>query len=207
MNHIKRLFVESLKPTSVMAMRTSHLGEFLQFRTINTTITRLGRDLREWRIGSKPAPDTVTGENLVPPQAANTKAYELIDENLQDRVINNMLFKNIPVITIRCTRNNTKVHLHTYPNQLLATKTCGMEGYKHCRKGTTVAATAVAKRVLSIANDHDINTVRIVFNGLGPGRDAAYKVFESSGINIVSLSDRTQAAEPWNLRPRKVKRL
>lgn len=165
-----------------------------------------GDDKREKRQGLIPKKDSLEGE--FGPLVVSNDSYELIDEDLMDRVFGNTRFKDIPILTIRCTRNNTKIRIHKGDGETqLVSKSAGTEGYKNCRKGTTVAAQAVANRVVTYAQDHEIDMVRLVFNGLGPGRSAAYKVIELSGLKVVSLSDRTEAIEPWVRRPRKAKRL
>lgn len=175
------------------------------FRPIHLTAVIRGTDNREKRLGHVKKSDKLEGEYEA--IAATHSAYELIDENLMDRVINDMKFKDIPIVHIICTRNNTKISITKGDGHTLLLRSAGTEGYKNCRKGTTVAAQAVANRSLTYAKDHDINMVRLVFNGLGPGRGAAYKVFELSDLKIISLSDRTEAIEPWIKRPRKAKRL
>lgn len=162
-------------------------------------------DLRRKRSGHLEKQDKVAGEY----GAIGTieKSYELVSEDVEDQMIKGMKFSQIPILYLKCTRNNTKASLFRTDGSCVAVKTAGLEGFKNCRKGTTVAAQAVANRLITVALDNEIDTVRMVFNGLGPGRDAAYKVFELSNLNIVSLSDRTQAAEPWTKRPRKAKRI
>lgn len=172
-------------------------------RNLHLTRPVCGPDAREKRLGHIKKTDNLEGEYAT--YGAEDSSFELIDENLMERVIGNSKFKDIPIIHITCTRNNTKICITKGNGQSLVMKSCGTEGYKNCRKGTTVAAQAVANRVVTYAKDHEIDTARLVFNGLGPGRGAAYKVFELSGINIVSLSDRTEAIEPWINRPRGAK--
>lgn len=187
-----------------MALKNLLLGR-IAARYLHFTTPSLGKDAREKRLAHIELPDTVDGERGVFAQSAGSSSYELIDENLLNRVINNVPFKNIPIIYITCTRNNTKIGLIDGNGNMIAHKSAGTEGYKHCRKGTTVAAQAVANRILTIAVDNDVSMVRMLFNGLGPGRNSAFKVFELSTLQIVALSDRTQAAEPFNLRPRAAK--
>lgn len=171
-------------------------------RNLSTSATRFIREKRE---GHKEKSDRVEGE--LGAIAVSSSSFELPDERLMDRVINGMRFSDIPIIKILSTRNNTKIYLMQANGEMISRKTGGSEGFKNCRKGTTVAAQAVANRILIEATDNEITTARLVFKGLGAGRNAAYKVFELSNLNIVSLSDITDAAEPWNARPRKAKRL
>lgn len=165
----------------------------------------LGPDSRTKKVGHVKKKDTLEGE--IAAIGVTHDAYELVDENVMDKVIDGVKFKDIPILYIKCTKNNTKITICDAKGNILVIKSAGMEGYKNCRKGTTVAAQAVANRVLMYTQDHDINMARLVFNGLGPGRGAAYKVFEQGGPKIVSLSDRTEAIEPWIRRPRKIRRV
>lgn len=177
-------------------------------RTFHPTPAAKGPDSREKRSGHLAKTDKLDGEYGT--MAASHSAFEYIDENLMDKVVGDTKFNDIPILTITCTRNNTKIALAAsggLPGQTMIMKSAGTEGFKNCRKGTTVAAQAVANRIVTWAQDNEINTARLVFNGLGPGRGAAYKVFELSGIKIVSLSDRTEAIEPWIQRPRKRRRI
>lgn len=188
------LFKSLLTSISRPLARFIHIGEPL-----------CGIDKRDQRIGHLPKTDTVEGERLA--LVDSTKVIQYIGPDLMDRLFNNVKFKDIPILVIKCSRNNTKITLTGGKGDVLCIKSAGTEGYKNCRKGTTVAAQAVANRVVTFAKDHEITMARLVFDGLGPGRGAAYKVFEISGVNIISLSDRTEAIEPWKMRPRKVKRL
>lgn len=173
------------------------------YRSLHKSAILLGSDAREKRLGHIKKTDNLEGEYAA--VGATEGSFEFIDDNLMEKVIDSVKFKDIPIIHIICTRNNTKMALTDGNGRRRALKSGGTEGYKHCRKGTTVAAQAVANRIITYAEDHDINMARLVFNGLGPGRNAAYKVLEMSNIKIVSLSDRTEAIEPWIKRPRATK--
>lgn len=184
-----------------------HIGR----RQIHATSSAAGRmDLREYRLGHKEQGDKVDGEDLTSflPQRSEAESFEFVDENLMNRLIDNVKFKDIPVMYIKSSRNNTKVSLHLADTKRLTIRSAGMEGFKNCRKGTTVAAQAVANRVLMVADDHNVKMCRLVFNGLGPGRNAVFRCLEQQNkVKIVSLSDRTQAWEPYIMRPRKAKRI
>lgn len=176
-------------------------------RAIYTSSPRLGDDRRDKMIGHISKKDTAEGERMPMNHIQRNAAVELIDENLFDSIHDNTKFSQLPVMHVKCTRNNTKISLTSGNGRVLAVKSCGTEGYKNCRKGTTVAAQAVARRVLIEANDNNIKTVRLVLHGLGPGRNAAVKCLELSDLNVVSITDRTPAQEPWNARPRAAKSL
>lgn len=194
--------------TSSLSLLSSSLIRLFTFsaaRSLHRTGPVLSEDLRDKRAGAIKKVDTVEGEHGT--FEASASSFEFIDEGLMDKFIDNVRFRDIPVMFINCTKNNTKISIRTQNNDILVKKSAGSEGYKNCRKGTTVAAQAVAKRVLTYAKDHDIDKVRLLFKGLGPGRSAAFKMIEMSDLKVVSLSDRTTAAEPWNLRPRHTRRI
>lgn len=188
------MFLTRLARVPIASLRQFHVS----------AISR-GLDARDKRVGHLRKVDTVEGEHGS--IAPTTSSFELIDDNLMNKVIGSVKFKDIPVMHIICTRNNTKIAITDGKSNVYCHKSAGTEGFKNCRKGTTVAAQAVANRVVTFAKDHDFNMLRLVFDGLGPGRNAAYKVIEMSGLNIVSLSDRTEAIEPWIKRPRAAKSL
>lgn len=191
--------------TTSLSLLTLRGLTFSVARSLHLTRPVLSDDLRDKRAGAVKKSDVVEGE--YGGFDASPASFDYVDENLLDKVVDNVKFRNIPIMYIVCSKNNTKISIRTQEDEVLVKKTAGHEGFKNCRKGTTVAAQAVAKRVLTFAKDHDINMVRLLFNGLGPGRNAAFRTIELSGIKVVSLSDRTQAAEPWNLRPRHTRRV
>lgn len=174
-------------------------------RSFHQSAPAFGKDLTRKRLGHVTQSDKIEGEGGL--LDAPTASLELIDENISDRIIKGVKFRDIPVIKILCTRNNTKMYIAKGDGRPIVLRTAGTEGYKHCRKGTTVAAQAVANRIVTIADEINVKMARLVFEGMGPGRAAAYKVLELSNIDIVSLSDRTSAIEPWIQRPRKAKRI
>lgn len=83
------------------------------------------------------------------------------DKNTPNRLFNGVAFKNVPIVNIKVSRNNTIINLtdkgmssllhgkstasiDMFLGQLKGHRSCGMEGFKNCRKGTNVAAQATA---------------------------------------------------------------
>lgn len=91
--------------------------------------------------------------------------------------------------------------------------TQGTEGFKNCKKGTSVAGQTVAFNTAKRALDNGVSTVRLVMSGFGPGRSAAVRGLQMAGLKIVSISDWTPSplgfSGVWTTpqRPRKPKRL
>ncbi|XP_018494576.1 uncharacterized protein LOC100901999 [Galendromus occidentalis] len=133
------------------------------------------------------------------------------EENLVDRVtfstlFNGVPYKDLPIVHVKCSMNNTLCTLTQANGNVIARRSGGTEGYKHTKKGTTVAAQAAATSIAYRAFRVSLKDVRLVVKGLGPGRLASVKSLQQAGLNIVSITDHTPASlcPP---RPRKPKRL
>ncbi|XP_074035863.1 mitochondrial ribosomal protein S11 [Leptinotarsa decemlineata] len=113
-----------------------------------------------------------------------------------NRIFNGIAFKNLPIFNIRVSPNNTIVCLTDAKGVPQLTRSCGVEGFKNTRKGTNVAAQATAITIGSKALEKGIKTVRVRVRGLGPGRMAAIKGLQLSGLEIVSITDSTHVS--WN---------
>ncbi|KOB69623.1 putative mitochondrial ribosomal protein [Operophtera brumata] len=93
-------------------------------------------------------------------------------------------FKELPIINIRISNNNTIITLTDCGGTVKAIRSCGMEGFKNTKKGTNIAAqtTAIALATSSV------------------------KGLQMGGLDIVSITDNTHVS--WNPpRPRKARRL
>ncbi|CAG2106193.1 unnamed protein product [Medioppia subpectinata] len=104
-------------------------------------------------------------------------------------------FKELPILHIKSTKNNTIFALCRPDGHFILTRSCGMEGFKNCRKGTNVAAQVTAVGMSARITKMGYKTVRVCINGLGPGRLSSIKGLQTAGINIVSITDTTPICE------------
>ncbi|KAI6232186.1 hypothetical protein M3Y95_00460100 [Aphelenchoides besseyi] len=115
-------------------------------------------------------------------------------------------FMELPIVYIKATRNNTLIHVIDTKNRSITYTSCRLEGFKHARKKTTIAGQttglAAGQRLLR----RGINAVRVMIKGIGPGRMSSVKGIAVSGVNVVSITDRTLLPE-IGPRPRKVRRV
>lgn len=81
-----------------------------------------------------------------------------------------MPFKDIPIVNIRVSPNNTIINMTSANGEAQIIRSCGMEGFKNTRKGTNIAAQATAISITSRILERGIKTVRVAVRGLGPGR-------------------------------------
>lgn len=123
-----------------------------------------------------------------------------------NQLFNGVRFKNLPIINIRVSHNNS---IFTYTDSKgtpKLTRSCGIEGFKNARKGTNIAAQTTAVSFGGKVAEQGTKTVRVRVRGLGPGRISAIKGLQMAGLNIVSITDNTRVT--WTpLRSRKQRKL
>lgn len=110
-------------------------------------------------------------------------------------------------VHIQATFNNTVVSGTTLSGDLLTQSSAGKCGFKGSRRGTPYAAQMAAEAVAKgLADEFDTKRVLVYVSGPGAGRDSAIRSLYNSGLEIISLTDRTGI--PHNgCRPRKRRRV
>ncbi|XP_015180235.1 PREDICTED: 30S ribosomal protein S11 [Polistes dominula] len=128
------------------------------------------------------------------------------DENTPNWIFKGIPYKELPIVNINATPNNTHLNLTDHKGKMLALHTAGIEGFKNTRKGTNVAAQQAAVTFSEAIRNRSVPIVRVRIQGLGAGRMAALKGLQIGGIEIVSITDSTRVS--WNpRRPRKPRRI
>jgi len=116
--------------------------------------------------------------------------------------------KNVPYgqAHIHATFNNTIVSMTDQQGNVIAWASAGTSGFKGSRKSTPYAARLAAAQAASSAQDHGMQEVDVFVKGPGPGREAAIRAIQGSGLKVRSISDVTPI--PHNgCRPRKKRRV
>ncbi|XP_052102061.1 30S ribosomal protein S11-like [Mytilus californianus] len=122
-----------------------------------------------------------------------------------DMLVDGVPFKDIPIVNIKATSNNTLMAL-VKDNKVVTCSTGGSVGFKNKNKSSTVAAQTVGFDIAQKALFHNIKNVRICVRGFSQGRLPAIKALETAGLNIVSITDTTRLA--FNgCKPRKARRM
>jgi len=101
--------------------------------------------------------------------------------------------KHIPVgkAHIHSTFNNTIVTLTDEAGNAISWSSAGACGFKGSRKSTPFAAQIAAESAAKAAMDHGLKSVDVSVKGPGPGREAAIRQLQVSGIEITSIVDVT----------------
>lgn len=104
-------------------------------------------------------------------------------------------FTELPIISINCSKNNTRIFIYDFFWKLRLSTSSKLEGFKNCKKKSTVAGQATGVAAGLKALRRGFKTVRVVIRGIGPGRLTAVKGLTLAGMNVVSISDFTALPE------------
>lgn len=107
---------------------------------------------------------------------------------------------------IHATFNNTIVTITDAQGNTLCWASAGTAGFKGSRKSTPYAARLAAQNAARTAQDYGVQELDVVVKGPGPGREAAIRSLQASGIKVRSIADATPV--PHNgCRPPKKRRV
>jgi len=116
--------------------------------------------------------------------------------------------KSVPVgqAHIHATFNNTIVTMTDLQGNTVVWASGGTVGYKGSRKSTPYAAGLAADNAAKSAMDHGMREVEVYVKGPGPGREAAIRALQRSGLRVRLIADVTPV--PHNgCRPPKKRRV
>src|SRR5215468_6802876 len=116
--------------------------------------------------------------------------------------------KNIPYgqAHIHATFNNTIVSMSDQQGNVVSWASAGTAGFKGSRKSTPYAARVAAQQASDSAKEQGMQEVDVFVKGPGPGREAAIRSIQSSGLRVRSITDVTPI--PHNgVRPPKKRRV
>ena len=92
---------------------------------------------------------------------------------------------------IFATFNNTIITFTDSQGNALAWGSAGTAGFKGSRKSTPYAARLAAQQATKVAQDMGMQEVEIYVKGPGPGREAAIRAIQSTGIRVRAINDVT----------------
>src|SRR3990170_1391287 len=107
---------------------------------------------------------------------------------------------------VHATFNNTIVTITDTQGNAVVAGSTGAAGFKGSRKSTPYAGRVAAQDVIAAATELGLQEVDVFVKGPGPGREAAIRAIQGSGIRVRSISDVTPV--PHNgCRPPKKRRV
>jgi small subunit ribosomal protein S11 len=107
---------------------------------------------------------------------------------------------------IHATFNNTIVTITDMNGNTIAWSSAGAAGFKGSRKSTPYAARLASQNAARTAQDYGMQEVEAIVKGPGPGREAAVRALQASGLKVKAIVDVTPV--PHNgCRPPKKRRV
>lgn len=92
---------------------------------------------------------------------------------------------------IHATFNNTIVTITDTQGNAICAASAGAAGFKGSRKSTPYAARIASQNAAKIAQESGMQEVEVIVKGPGPGREAAIRAIQSSGIRVSRIQDVT----------------
>jgi small subunit ribosomal protein S11 len=92
---------------------------------------------------------------------------------------------------IHATFNNTIVSMTDRNGNVITWASAGSVGFKGARKSTPFAARQAAQSAARSAMDNGMVEVDVFVKGPGPGREAAIRSLQATGLRILSITDVT----------------
>ena len=110
------------------------------------------------------------------------------------------------ILAIEATFNNTKAVVSDVKGNVLFWSSSGSLGFKEAKKGTPFAASKVGEILAEKATTAGIKEVSAVVTGVGSGREPLIRAFIGTGIELLSIKDRTPVPHngPKAKKPRRV---
>ncbi len=110
------------------------------------------------------------------------------------------------VVHIQAMFNNTIVTVTDKTGNTVCWGSAGAAGFKGNRKSTPFAARIAAQNAYRLATDNGMQEVDVFVKGPGPGREAAVRALQGTGLRVRSITDITPV--PHNgCRPKKRRRV
>jgi small subunit ribosomal protein S11 len=107
---------------------------------------------------------------------------------------------------ILATYNNTIVSITDQNGNVIGWSSAGALGFKGAKKSTPYAAGQIVHSLMDRLEPVGLREVDVFVNGIGAGREAAIRAFQTRGVNVLKIKDVTPV--PHNgVRPRKVRRV
>ena len=116
--------------------------------------------------------------------------------------------KNISsgVAHVNASFNNTMITITDAQGNAISWSSAGAMGFKGSRKSTPYAARVAAQSASDAAQTHGMQEVDVFVKGPGPGREAAIRAIQASGLKVRSITDLTPIAHN-GVRPPKKRRV
>ncbi len=116
--------------------------------------------------------------------------------------------KNVPsaIAHVHTTFNNTIISISDIDGNVICWSSAGAIGFKGAKKSTAYAAQLVAQAIAKAANENGVKTLSVRIKGVGPGRTAVLKFFQTSDFEIREIKNVTPIPHNGVKKPKKFRR-
>jgi small subunit ribosomal protein S11 len=94
-------------------------------------------------------------------------------------------------IFINSTYNNTIVAATDISGNVMVWCSAGKIGFKGSKKSTPYAGQRTMEDVLARVKERGLSEIDVFIKGIGSGRESAIRALQGSGLNIISIKDKT----------------
>lgn len=99
---------------------------------------------------------------------------------------------DLGIFYINANLNNTLLTFTDRQGNVLKWSSAGHIGFKNTKKSTPYAGAKSAEGLINkVKESFDVNEIKVIVKGIGPGRESALRVIFNSDFNIISVEDRT----------------
>jgi small subunit ribosomal protein S11 len=109
-------------------------------------------------------------------------------------------------IFVKSTYNNTIITIADLNGNVVGWGSAGKTGFKGSRKSTPYAAQRTMEDTMMRLKAVGIEEADVVVKGVGIGRESAIRALVSSGINVLTIKDKTPIPH-GGVRPKKARRV
>ena len=110
------------------------------------------------------------------------------------------------IVMIQASFNNTIINIADKQGNTIVWSSPGLVGFSGSKKSTPFAAQVAATDAARRAKDLGLQSVDVLVNGPGSGRESAIRALQAAGLAVMSIRDITPI--PHNgCRPRKKRRV
>jgi small subunit ribosomal protein S11 len=92
---------------------------------------------------------------------------------------------------IYATFNNTIITITDLQGNTVVWASSGAAGFRGSRKSTPYAARQAAEQAITAAREVGLQEIDLFVKGPGPGREAAIRAIQGTGVRVRSISDIT----------------